>query len=224
MILCHTLLVWSQSNESIKDENGSHFTGRISRLNSKGRLARIRTDFENIKFLNRKDRVEFWNETYPDQRCMALVEGRTNDYLLIKIPQFETCVVKVHFTTGSYMHFSSPDLAQTVKIAKELVEILLKKRLAMQAKKDRHQRELSGHVEKVDAVNKRYEILRQKLEIEWQKELSNLEEDKASSFTEFKNSEARLNEIDTKLEAYRVEDHNLKLDRWSLDPALYIKK
>lgn len=224
MILCHTMLVWSQSNESSKDENGSHFTGRISRLNSKGRLARIRTDFENIKFLNRKDRVEFWNETYPDQRCMALVEGRTNDYLLIKIPQFDTCVVKVHFTTGSYLHFSSPDLAQTVKIAKELVEILLKKRLAMQAKKDRTQRELSGHVEKVDAVNKRYEILRQKLEIEWQKELSNLEEDKARSFTEFKNSEARLNEIDTKLEAYRVEDHNLKLDRWSLDPALYIKK
>ncbi|WPU65767.1 hypothetical protein [Peredibacter starrii] len=224
MILCHTMLVWSQSNESTKDENGSHFTGRISRLNSKARLARIRTDFENIKFLNRKDRVEFWNETYPDQRCMALVEGRTNDYLLLKISQFDQCVVKVHFTTGSYLHFQSPDLAQTVKIAKELVEILLKKRLAMQAKKDRHQKDLSGYVEKVDAVNKRYEVLRQKLEIEWQKELSNLEEDKSRSFTEFKNAEARLNEIDTKLEAYRVEDHNLKLDRWSLDPALYIKK
>ena len=94
----------------------------------------------------------------------------------------------------------------------------------MQVKKDRHQRELTGHIEKVDAVNKRYEILRQKLEIEWQKELSALEEDKAHIFMEFKNSEARLNEIDTKLESYRIEDHNLKLDRWSLDPALYIKK
>jgi hypothetical protein len=215
---------WGQSVESKKDESGSHFTGRISRLNSTARLARIRTDFENIKFFNRKDRVEFWNETYPDQRCMALVEGRTNDYLLIKIPEFETCVVKVHFTTGSYLHFDSPDLQQTVKTARELVEILLKKRLAMEAKKNRLQKDLSGHVEKVDAVNKRYEVLRQKLEIEWQKELSNLEEDKALSFTEFKNAEARLNEIDTKLEAYRIEDHNLKLDRWSLDPALYIKK
>lgn len=224
MICIHAALGWTQSAESTKDELGSHFTGRISRLNSPARLARIRTDFENIKFLNRKDRVEFWNETYPDMRCMALVEGRTNDYLLIKIPQYDTCIKKVHFTTGSFLHFQSADLAETVKVAKELVEILLKKRLAMQAKKERHQRELSGHVEKVDAVNKRYEILRQKLEIEWQKELSLLEEDKARSFTEFKNSEARLNEIDTKLEAYRVEDHNLKLDRWSLDPALYIRK
>jgi hypothetical protein len=68
------------------------------------------------------------------------------------------------------------------------------------------------------------EILRQKLEIEWQKELALLEEDKARTYAEFKNSEARLNEIETKLEAYRIEDHNLKLDRWSLDPALYIRK
>jgi hypothetical protein len=223
-MILHAVLGWSQSAESPKDEQGNHFTGRISRLNGRARLARIRTDFKNIKFLNRKDRVEFWNETYPEQRCVALVEGRTNDYLLLKVPQYDLCITKVHFTTGSYLHFSSADLGQTVKIANELVEILLKKRLAIQAKKDRHQKELSGHIEKVDAVNKRFETLRQKLEIEWQKELSSLEEDKARSFSEYKNSEARLNEIETKLEAYRVEDHNLKLDRWSLDPALYIRK
>jgi len=215
---------WAESVESKKDEYGSSFTGRISRLNSKARLVRIRTDFGNIKFLNRKDRVEFWNEDYPAQRCQSLVEGRTNDYLLLKIPQYDTCIVKMHFTTGSYLHFDSKDLAQTVKVAQELVGVLLKKRLALQAMKDRHQKDLATHVDKVDIVNKRYEILRQKLEIEWQKELSNLEEDKAHTFTNFKNAEARLNEIDTKLEAYRIEDNNLKLDRWSLDPALYYKK
>jgi len=224
MILFLTSLSWSQVNEKKEDENATVFSGRISRLNSSAHLARIRTDFANIKFLNRKDRLEFWNETYPDRRCVALVEGRTNDYFLIKIPQYDTCIRKVHFSIGTYLHFDSQDLEQTVKVAKELVEILLKKRLAMNAKKTRHQRELDAYVEIVDAVNKRYEILRQKLEIEWQKELAAVEEDKSISFTEFKNSEARVNEIDTKLETYRVEDHNLKLDRWSLDPALYIRK
>jgi len=223
-MIAHAFAAFSQTLESTLDENGNHFTGRISRLNEKARLARIRTDFGNIKFLNRRDRVEFWNETYPDQRCVALVEGRTNDYLLLRIPQYDTCVRRVHITTGSFLHFQSKDLEETVGMARDLVEILLKKRLAMQAKKERHQRELTGHVEKVDAVNKRFEILRQKLEIEWQKELSALEEDKAKIFTEYKNAEARMNEIDTKLESYRVEDHNLKLDRWSLDPALYIRK
>jgi hypothetical protein len=217
-------LSWSQTVESKKDENESIFSGRISRLNPPAKLARIRTDFTNIKFLNRRDRIDFWNETYPDHRCISYVEGRTNDYLLLRIPDYEKCIKRVHFTTGTYLHFESSDLKQTTQIAKELVEILLKKRLAMNAKKIRHQKELDGFVEKVDAVNKRFEILRQKLEIEWQKELALLEEDKAHSFTEFKNSEARVNEIDSKIETYRVEDHNLKLDRWSLDPALYIKK
>ena len=223
-MIFHASLGRTQSTESPGDEYGHHFTGLISRLNKPARLARIKTDFVNIKFLNRGDRVEFWNDTYPDQKCMALVEGRSNDYLLLKIPQFESCILKVNFTTGTHLHFDSPELKESVKVVQELIEILLKKRLAMQSKKIRHQKELTGHVEKVDAVNKRYEILRQKLEIEWQKELSALEEDKARTFTEFKNAEARVNEIDTKLEAYRIEDHNLKLDRWSLDPALYIKK
>lgn len=214
----------AQSTESSVDQKSSVFGGRISRLNSSARLARIRTDFNNIKFFNRRDRLEFWNESYPEQRCMALVEGRTNDYLLIKIPQFQSCIRIIHFTTGTYLNFESADLKKTVKVARELVEILLKKRLAINAKKERYQRELDGQVEKVEAVNKRYEILRQKLEIEWQKELAAVEEDKSQSFTEFKNAQASLNEIDTKLEAYRIEDHNLKIDRWSLDPALYIKK
>jgi hypothetical protein len=224
IILLSTSLSWSQTRETKLDENETIFSGRISRLNSTAKLARIRTDFANIKFLNRRDRIDFWNETYPDHRCIGQVEGRTNDYLLLRISDYENCIRKVHFTTGTYLHFQSRDLEQTTKIAKELMEILLKKRLAMNAKKNRHSRELSSHIEKVDVVNKRFEILRQKLEIEWQKELASLEEDKARSFTEFKNAEARLNEIDSKIEAYRVEDHNLKLDRWSLDPALYIRK
>jgi hypothetical protein len=224
LLILFMLLVVIPLRAMAEEFNGSKFGGRISRLNPTAKLARIRTDFSNIKFFNRRDRLDFWNETYPDQRCIALVEGRTNDYLLIRIPQYDTCIKKVHFSTGTYLYFESTDLQKTVKVAKELVNILLKKRVAMQAKKERHKRELDGYVEKLDAVNQRYEILRQKLEIEWQKELAALEEDKARTFTEFKNSEARLNEIDTKLEAYRIDDHNLKLDRWSLDPALYIKK
>lgn len=216
--------VLSQSPESHKDEYGRRFSGQISRINSAAKLIRVKTDFANIKFFNHKDRVDFWNESYPDKRCPTFVEGRSNDYLLLRVSQYEECIKRVHFTTGSYLHFDSPDLARTVSIVNDLLHVLLKKRLAMEAKKERHHKELSSHVEKVDAVNKRFEILRQKLEIEWQKELAALEEDKAKSFTEFKNAEARLNEIDVKLEAYRLEDHNLKLDRWSLDPALYQKK
>lgn len=219
-----TLALWAQSLETKATDKSSHFAGRISRLNRLGKVARIRTDYGNIKFLRKRDRLDFWNESYPDQKCASFVEGRTNDYLLLRIPRFDECIKKVHFTTGTYLHFSSADLDQTIGIATELVEVLQKKRMIMDSMKRKNQRELDGHVEKVNVVNQRYEILRQKLEIEWKKELGALEEDKARIFTEYKESEARLNEIDVKLEAYRIEDHNLKLDRWSLDPALYQKK
>lgn len=223
-MIFHATTILAEVLESAKDENSNTFAGRISRINQPARLLRIRTDFANIKFLNRKDRVEFWNETYPDHKCMSLVEGRTNEYILLKVPQYDSCIRRVHFTTGTYLHFRSDDLQENVGIVKDLVKILQKKRLAMQAKKDRQEKLLATHPQRVEAVNKRFETLKAKLEIEWQKELSALEEDKSRSFMEFKNAEARVNEIDTKLEAYRVEDHNLKLDRWSLDPALYIQK
>jgi len=222
--LSTTELIYSQTKESIDDENSHTFSGRISSLNEVAKLARIRTDFGNIKFFNRRDRVDFWNESYPMQKCVSWVEGRANDYLLLKIPDYENCIRRVHFTTGSLLSFSSTDLKKSIQVVKELVEILLKKRLAMKAKMQRHQVDLENYIEKISTVNSRYEVLRQKLENEWNKELTSIEEDKARSFTEFKTSEARLFEIDTKLEAYKVDDHNIKIDRWSLDPELYLKK
>jgi hypothetical protein len=215
---------WSQLEEKKDDESASLFGGRVSRLNGSARLARIRTDFSNIKYLNKKDRLEFWNENAPTLRCQAFLEGKTNDYILVKIPHYDACIRKVHITTGSYLYFDSVDLKQNLSVGKELVGVLQKKRMALTAKKVRYQKELDGFIEKVDATNKRYEILRQKLEIEWQKELAHLEEDKSNAFTQFKDAEARLNEVDTKLEAYRIDDHNLKIDRWSIDPQLYYKK
>ncbi len=224
LFLCLSLNLFAQQEEKKEDESGSVFGGRVSRLNGPARLARIRTDFTNIKYLNKKDRLEFWNENAPLMKCQAFLEGRTNDYILIKIPHYDACIRKVHISTGSYLYFDSIDLKRNLSIGKELVEVLQKKRMALSAKKGRYQKELDGYIEKLDATNKRYEILRQKLEIEWQKELASLEEDKANSFTQFKDAEARLNEVDTKLEAYRIDDHNLKIDRWSLDPNLYYKK
>ena len=224
ILLVNCLFVYGQTSETSLDENEYTFSGRISRLNTTAKLARLKTDFINVKFLNRRDRLDFWNESYPNQRCRAWVEGRSNEYLLIIIPDYDKCIKRIHLTTGSLLRLTSEDLKSTIAVAKELVQVLLKKRMAMQAKMQRHQKEIDTYTEKVAAVNSRYQVLKEKLENEWNQELLSLDDDKAKSFTEFKVSEARLYEIETKLEAYRIEDHNLKVDRWSLDPALYIRK
>lgn len=200
------------------------FPGRVSRLNEVAQLMRVRVDFKNAKFLNKNDRLDFWNESYPNQRCVAIVEARSTEYLLMRIPEYVSCVKNVHLTTGSCLKFWGQDLENNIKTAHELVEILLKKRMAMLAKKRRHERDLEAHVDRVEIINKRYEVLRQKLEAEWQRELAAQEEDRANSLVAFKAAETRLNEVESKLESYRIHDSNFTLDRWSLDPDLYIHK
>jgi hypothetical protein len=200
------------------------FSGLVSRLSSVGELVRVRLELKNAKFLKKGDRVEFWTDQNNQSRCLAMIVGRTNDYLLMRVPNFEQCLRKVGVSVGVTLNFFSQDLKNNLVIAQELVEILNKKHLAITAKKERHKKYLDTHMERVETVNKRYDVLKQKLELEWQKELTILEEDKTKAFKEFKKAEADLNDMEAKLEAYRIHDDNFELNRWSLDPELYIKK
>ena len=38
------------------------FSGRISKINKEISTVRIKVDFDNIKYLNPKDKIEFWDE------------------------------------------------------------------------------------------------------------------------------------------------------------------
>lgn len=216
------LSAWSMDYD--KDEDTAVFSGRISRLSQSARLMRVRVDFKNAKFLKGQDRIQFWNDTYPDRRCRAYLESKSNRYLLMKVPHYEKCLAKVKVTVGTYLRFYSEDLEKNINIAKDLMVILNKKRMALSARLKRYEKEMTSYIEKIDTVNKRYEILRQKMELEWQQELSALEEDKTKSYMNYKNSQTRLNELDHKIQQYRVQDQNLYEDRWSLDPKLYLKK
>ncbi len=211
------------ATSTVGDEDAT-FSARISRLNKEAKLMRLKISFENAKFLQKKDRVEFWNETYPDRKCLSYIEGRTTDYLLVKIPKYTECISKMYITSGTYLHLFSPDLKKGIKIAKSLMEILLKKKLALESRMRRFKSRVDGHIDRVETVNKRYEILRQKLDYEWQSELTALEEDKVTNYKYYKSSKTKFEDLMYKLEQYKIGDQNLKEDRWSLDPNLYYQK
>lgn len=222
--LLYFSLTASYSAVNYNDNEKVIFSGRISKLNKVAKLLRFKIDFENAKFLSKNDRIEIWNPSFPEKRCLGYLEGRSSSYLLIRLPKYEKCKGSVYFTTGSYMQMYSPNLKSSLTTARELVEVLHRKRTAISARKMRFEKTLTGFIEKIDVTNKRYELLRQKLELEWQKELSNLEEDKTKSYALLKDAESKLHDIEFKLQQYRVRDQNLIKDRWSLDPKLYIKK
>jgi hypothetical protein len=200
------------------------FSGRISRINKAINIVRVKVDFDNVKYLNPKDKVEFWDEKNNTHKCKSYIIGRTSDYLLLKVPEFSSCEKYLYFTSGSYFKFYSEDLLNNVTMGREVVSILLKKRLAISGKLEGRNKELTAHTDRVDAINARYQTLKDKLEQEWQKELHALDEDKTFALRSYKDLERRLDEIDQKLEQYKIKDENLTLDRWSLDSRLYFKK
>lgn len=200
------------------------FPGRISKVNETARLIRLKINFENSKFLAKNNRVELWNASVPDKKCLGYIEGTSPEYLLIRLPEYQKCERSVYFTVGSYLNLFSPDLEDNLVVAKELVRILHRKRTALEARLSRHKKSVDSYIEKVDVVNKRFEILKQKLELEWQRELGALEEDKTKSYLNYKQTKVRINELEYKLQQYRVRDQNMIEDRWSLDPKLYYKK
>mgnify|MGYP000297776578 CR=1 FL=1 len=79
-------------------------------------------------------------------------------------------------------------------------------------------------MEKMNAVNERYQLLRSKLEAEWRDNLDALERDRITELRNYQNLEKRLDDLNFKLERYKVEDENLRLDRWALDSNLYYRK
>lgn len=200
------------------------FSGRISKINKDISTLRIRVDFDNIKYLNPKDKIDFWDEKNSNQKCDSYIIARTSDYLLLKVPEMASCQKYLYFTVGTYFKFYSEDLLNNVKMGKEVVTILLKKRMAVQGQMAGRNKEITAHIDRVNAINARYQTLRDKLDQEWKKELLALDEDKTYAVRSYKDLERRRDEIDQKLERYKIKDENLTLDRWSLDPHLYFKK
>jgi hypothetical protein len=200
------------------------FSGRISKINKEISIVRVKVDFDNIKYLNPKDQIEFWDEKNSTQKCKSYIVARTSDYLLLKVPELNYCQSYLYFTIGAYFKFYSEDLLNNIKMGREVVSILLKKRVAVKGQLDGRNTEIATHIEKVNAINARYQTLKDKLDQEWKKELYALEEDKTFAVRSYKDLERRLDEIDQKLEQYKIKDENLTLDRWSLDSNLYFKK
>jgi hypothetical protein len=214
---------WSQFLAPSEDPTGL-FSGRVARKNNEAGLIRFKVDFNNQKYLNKNDQVEFWDMRNPSLRCRAIIMGKSNDYVLVKVPDFNFCDKYVSLALGNYIQFYSQDLVNNLKMGREVFGVMTKKRLALTGQAKRGEQDLHAHVEKVNATNERYRLLREKLEAEWRDELSKLEEDKLRIVQRLKSTESRLDELDFKMEQYKITDENLTLDRWSLDPKLYYRK
>ena len=227
-IIFSILLAFSPSASTgapgVNPDSYAVFGGRIAKVVEESGLIRFRFGFANRKYMNTGDGLEFFNEHSDRVRCRGTIVGRTADYVSVKVEEMRRCRALVNVTIGAYVVFYSKDMRDRIKLGAELVQILLKKKLAVSSIAGRMQRQLDVHIEKVNAVNERYDVLRKKLEQEWQEQLHTIEEDRLMLSRRHGDLEKRLDELDAKLEKYKIDEDNFSLDRWSLDPELYEKK
>ncbi len=223
MKLILALLIALQGLGSFAAKEDSLFTGRVSRSNPKASLMRVRVDFANYKFLDKGDRVQFWTADNAQQICSAYVKGTGSKYVLLKVREYHRCVSRARVAVGSFLYFRGTDLLKNQQLARKLTQIILKKRLALESRLLKGKKVLSSYTQRIDLVNKRYQVLKEKLEIEWQNELAQVEENKNASFQVYKGTLARIEDLDFKLEKYKVYEHDVYEDRWSLDEKIYQK-
>lgn len=215
------LPLWLFADEMKKD---GLFSGRVVTAHEEAGLIRVHVEFENLKYLNKKNIVEFWKNNDTEKRCKARVVGKSNTYMLLKVYKYDYCARQLFIERGAYVKFYSEDLVSNIKTGRELMEILLKKRLGIKGQLEEAKKNLDNYMTKVDTVNRRYEVLIIKLQMEQKKEISYLDEDKNTTFSRYKELETRLDEVEHKLQQYQVSDENLNQDRWSLDSKLYYRK
>lgn len=224
-IFLSLIFVWANfSNLEAKLSEDGFFSGRISKINKTISIIRLKVDFENVKYLNPKDKVEFWDEKNGLLKCKSFVVGRSADYVMLKVTDYSYCEKLILLTNGAFFKLYSEDLKNNILMGKEVLSILLKKRMAIKGQLESRNKDVLSHLERVEAINSRFQNLKTKLEEEWKKELYAIEEDKVFAIRAEKDLEKRLDEVDKKIELYKIRDENLKLDRWSLDSNLYFKK
>lgn len=196
----------------------SKFKARIYSADKESGLVKFRTEFSNSRFIVRGTRLKFTSSPGAPYQCEGIVIGRSRHHFLMKVYEIGRCSISQSLTPGISASFTCLDLERNIEATKELVVILNKKKVALRGQMESTKRKLDSFVERNNAVNARYSALRAKLEGEQSRALAALENERLMELQKYKNFASRLDEIDFKLEKYRIEDTNKPVERWSLDP------
>ena len=201
----------------VADESMSRFKSRLFSKNIESGLLKFRVDFSNARFLTPGSRARFRTNINIDYYCEGIVLSKSVSHFLLKLSHPDKCSKYQNLTLGLNADFISGDFEKNISSTYRLIQILNKKRMAIYGKLKETKIRLDSFLERTSAVNARYDAMRDKLETERQEALGYLESEKIMDIQNFKNFSSRLDEIDFKLEKYKVLDSNNTDERWSLD-------
>jgi hypothetical protein len=218
------ILLFSLLNLFAQDLSPDKYSFHSVKYNEKARLLKVKGEFANIKYLVQGTRLEIWNPEKSLIKCKAWVRENTMGYLLLDIQNSAACINKIYLQPGSYLMAQSEELVKNLEVGKQAMEVMAKRRLILTGERENLQKELDAYTEKIEMTNKKFQLAREQIELEYKKEIGELERSRIDKVNTFQDLAARLEDLEFKMKRYEVEDQNFKTDRWSIDPTLHSTK
>ena len=213
----------SRNTDSFYDPevNYAKFLARVSDKNRSTNILKLKYENGNLKFLKIGDSVNFRVKGQGYRECEGHIRDVEPPYLTMFVDDIEDCWKKnSYFRRGTILVFDSKLLSKRVYEGSVFRKILLRKR-------EDYLRQLEG----VNNFLWSYDQEKIKVAAKYDERINALEQKKRKGLEGMINKKneniyiqsslmKKLNEIDSRLEKYRVERKELFFDRWSQDRDL----
>lgn len=206
-----------------KSYDYSKFTGRVTDRDKSTNILKISSENKNIKFFRAGDLVSFTVASRDSNFCKGYVRNVEENFFVIYVKDIYSCWEDTdYFRRGSLLRFQSNQLSLRVREASKHRIILLKrKRDFFRQLNDVNHFVWSYDQQKVLTASD-YDLKIVEIEKGKQKALEMLISKKKDQIRIQKELIRRLDELDEKLDHYRIERDDMLVDRWHLDHDLGI--
>ena len=205
-----------------KGHDYSQFKGRVSDRDEASSVFKVQSDSENVKFFKGGDQVRFKVEQNPNKDfCQGDIRTVEPGFFTMYVKNLYPCWNEgEYFRRGMILNFKSSRLAERVQDASEYRLILLKRR-----------EDYFKQLNKMNVFIWSFKQQKVQLAAQYDKKIEELKKKKRRALEGLlskKNDVAstqreliyRLDNLDEKLEFYRIENHSQKKNRWSKDHDL----
>lgn len=196
--------------------------GRVTDKSDEGKILKIKTQNNNIKFFKINDPIKFSiNNIDLPVRCRGLVQSLEDYYMVIKVENLSLCYPEDRYLPrGVLVNIEAPRLVQRVFEVTQYRDIL-------SLKKD-------GFLKQLQSINNflwAYPQEKINLAASYDEQINEIKKQKRIALDQLLDKKAeqirlqgelrsKLNQLDGELEFYKVERQEYLLDRWNMDHDL----
>ncbi|TNF29199.1 MAG: hypothetical protein EP319_07480 [Deltaproteobacteria bacterium] len=201
------------------NRNYGYFTGRVTDRDQTANILKVSSENGNTKFFRAGDLVRFTVARKKEyDQCEGFVRSVEDGYFVVYVKDIYPCWgQKEYFRRGTVLVFESKKLYSRVQDASKYRVVLLKRRRDFFNQLNRVNHFLWSFDQQKVLTAAEYDKKILELRKAKERAMELLLHKKQDQIRLQKELSFRLDELDKDLEFYRIDNHDLLVDRWHLD-------